>query len=266
MKKYRFLNLILCLLPVVILLLFGFEYSSLLASPLEDAKVDISKSVVRIITTRQAPLYNPPWYIDTPQITSGSGSIIGNNKIITNAHLVADHTFVEVQKSQDTKKYTATVEFIGYDCDLAILSVEDSTFFVDVQALDIDDNVSVRDKVSVYGFPIGGEKISVTEGIISRIGMINYPYSGNFLLSLQVDAAINPGNSGGPAVKDNKIIGIAMSSIPSAENIGYLIPPQVINHFLTDIEDGKYDGFPNLTCDIQRMDNPGIRKLTRLSA
>lgn len=69
----------------------------------------------------------------------------------------------------------------------------------------------------------------------------------SFLLALlQIDAAINSGNSGGPAFNDKgTCVGIAFQSLKheDAENIGYVIPTPVINHFITDYEkNGSYTG------------------------
>ena len=62
----------------------------------------------------------------------------------------------------------------------------------------------------------------------------------------QIDAAINSGNSGGPAFNDKgKCVGIAFQSLKheDAENIGYVIPTPVINHFIEDYEkSGEYTG------------------------
>lgn len=72
---------------------------------------------------------------------------------------------------------------------------------------------------------------------------------------------INPGNSGGPAFnKDGNIVGIAMQSLSSSDNIGYLVPTPVIKHFLDDISDGKYDGFPSPGIAIQSMENKTLKK------
>jgi len=63
----------------------------------------------------------------------------------------------------------------------------------------------------------------------------------------QIDAAINSGNSGGPAFNDKgKCVGIAFQSLKheDAENIGYVIPTPVINHFIEDYKkSGEYTGF-----------------------
>ena len=54
---------------------------------------------------------------------------------------------------------------------------------------------------------------------------------------MQIDAAINPGNSGGPAFNDNgEVVGVAFQTMVNTEGIGFLIPTQVIRHFLEDVD------------------------------
>jgi S1-C subfamily serine protease len=113
--------------------------------------------------------------------------------------------------------------------------------------------------VAVYGFPIGGVELSITEGVVSRIEHHRYTHSRAYLLTCQIDAAINPGNSGGPVLKEGKIVGVAFQA-GRGENIGYMVPVPVIKRFLADIEDGKYDGIPGIGISWQQMENPDIRK------
>lgn len=53
-----------------------------------------------------------------------------------------------------------------------------------------------QDSVSVVGYPIGGDTISVTSGVVSRIEVTSYVHGSTELLAVQIDAAINSGNSG----------------------------------------------------------------------
>ncbi len=55
------------------------------------------------------------------------------------------------------------------------------------------------------GYPLGGDSLSITKGIVSRVTMTRYAHASNKLLGIQIDAAINPGNSGGPAFADLKL-------------------------------------------------------------
>jgi hypothetical protein len=80
-------------------------------------------------------------------------------------------------------------------------------------------------------------------------------------LVIQTDAAINPGNSGGPVIQDGKVVGVAFQGLREADNIGYLIPTTVIEHFLKDVEDGTYDGFGSLGFSFfPGLHNPSYRQ------
>jgi hypothetical protein len=122
----------------------------------------------------------------------------------------------------------------------------------------------IKDAVLAYGFPTGGNSLSITKGIVSRIEFVsyNYPVSG---LRIQVDAAINPGNSGGPAIADDKMIGLAFSKLGGdTQNIGYIIPNEEVELFLKDIADGHYDGKPAMYDDLQTLENPALRDFLKI--
>lgn len=196
----------------------------------------------------------------------GSGSIISGGRILTNAHVVSDHMFIQVRRAGQAKKYTGKVEIIGHEADLAIVRVEDESFFLGATPLEIGDLPDLKDAVSVYGFPDGGDKLSLTEGIVSRVEHNSYAHSGAYLLACQIDASINSGNSGGPVIKDGKIVGVAFQSLQSVSynNIGYMVPAPVVKHFLKDIEDDMHHGTPDLGVSMQQMENPDLRKSFRM--
>ena len=84
-------------------------------------------------------------------------------------------------------------------------------------------------------------------------------------MQIQTDAAINPGNSGGPVIQKGKIVGIAFQTLMQANNIGYMIPTPIINHFFEDIRDGKYDSFPDLNIIYQPLENEDQRTYLKMS-
>ena len=224
------------------------------------AEIAINKSIVKIYTVTNNYNYDNPWQMGGQSNGTGSGCIIDGNRILTNAHVISNNTFIQIKKAGEAKKYTARVDSISHESDLAILKVDDQSFFKNSQALKIGELPQVRDKVAVYGFPTGGDEMSITEGVVSRIEHRNYAHSSANLLTCQIDAAINPGNSGGPVIINNKIVGVAFQSAARGENIGYMVPAPIINHFLTDISDGEYSGFPELGILFQKMENPDIRE------
>ena len=238
-----------------------YIFLSILSSTLYANSID--KSIVKIYTVSKSPNYQEPWN-SVVHRSSGSGSIISGNRILTNAHVVANQTFLEVKKYGDTKRYQARVLQVSHDTDLALLEVEDTNFFNETVPLVFGTLPNMQDKVTVYGYPMGGNTISISTGIVSRIEHNRYAHSGQSFLSIQIDAAINPGNSGGPTISDGKIVGVVMQQISRAQNIGYMVPVDVVQHFLKDVEDGTYDGFPKLGIYMEKIENPTQKEYYKL--
>lgn len=221
---------------------------------------DTREAIVKIYTVHNVPDYYNPWNMRGPQNSTGSGCIVEGNRILTNGHVVRDQTFVQVRRFGESRRYQARVLFVSHQADLALLAVDDPTFFADVQPIPFGELPETQEEVNVYGFPMGGDTLSITEGVISRIEHQTYAHSSVSLLAAQIDAAINPGNSGGPAIVDGQIVGVAMQGITQADNIGYIIPAPVIRHFLKDIQNGRRDGIPGLGINWQKMENPDMRR------
>ena len=219
------------------------------------------KAVVKISAVSFRYPYTSPWNSPTLRNKTGTGFIIEGNQILTNAHVVSGLSSVRVQRPDQRKDYEAKVIYIGHDCDLALLKVENSDFFRFSKPLAIGSLPRLNSPVEVIGFPIGGKRMSITRGIVSRIDMDIYSHSQiDYHLTVQVDAAVNPGNSGGPVMQKGKVIGVAFQILSRGENLGYLIPPEVIQHFLIDASDGTYNGYTEFGISHTSTSYPAIRK------
>lgn len=216
--------------------------------------------VVKIHAVRRTPNVFKPWTNHTPQQIKGSGVIITGKRILTNAHVVRYASQIYVQPNQSADKISAHVIAIAPSMDLAVLSLEDESFFDNRGALPFASELPrVKERVNVYGYPTGGSELSVTQGIVSRIEYTDYYYLTTGL-RIQVDAALNFGNSGGPAVSDGKLVGLVYSLIQNAQSIGYLIPVEEIELFLADVADGTYDGKPQLFDFLRPIENDALRQ------
>jgi S1-C subfamily serine protease len=235
------------------------------AAPVETRPDAVANSVVKVFSTMRYPDLYKPWTKAAPSDATGSGVVIEGKRILTCAHVVLYASQVQIQANQAGDKLSAKVEAIAPGIDLAVLKLEDETFFDShpplPRAKALPEN---RDMVMAYGYPEGGTSLSITKGIVSRIEFeaYNYPVSG---LHIQIDAAINPGNSGGPAVVGDKMIGLAFSRLGPADNIGYIIPNEEIELFLSDIADGHYDGKPAMFDTLQTLENPALRSFLKLA-
>ena len=244
----------------ILLLMFLMLQSEAMGKEHEASAV--RDSLVKIYTVNHKPDYYNPWRMLNMVSLSGSGAIIADNKILTNAHVVADHKFIQVRRHGQADKFKAKVLWVSHAADLALLTIEDKDFFEGTTPLEFGPMPESQKEAIVYGFPIGGDSLSITKGVLSRIEHQVYTHSSNYFLAGQLDAAINPGNSGGPVLVDGKIVGVVMQKhgYDSSENIGYMVPVPIIQHFLEDVRDGNYDGFPDICIVTQHMENPAIKK------
>ncbi|MBI5244793.1 MAG: trypsin-like peptidase domain-containing protein [Elusimicrobia bacterium] len=236
------------------------------AAPGREAGSDeeVRRSVVKIFATHRVPNYYQPWQFNPQTNGTGSGVIISGGRILTNAHVASDQVFLQVRKAGQARKYTARVETVAHDCELALLKVDDPEFFKGASDLKFGELPFQRDKATVYGFPVGGDDLSVTEGIVSRIEVTTYLHSGRSLLTIQTDAAINPGNSGGPMMKDGKIVGVSFQHF-GGQNIGYAVPVPLIRRFLDEVAStGGSRGTPRLGVVWQRTEGETLRKFLGL--
>lgn len=222
----------------------------------------IQDSVIKIYTTQAAPDYFTPWRLLTPRQSSGSGAVIDGERILTNAHVIANASYIQAQKHNDPKRYLARVVFVSHDADLALITVDDPEFFEDLKPLTVGELPEPQKEVAVFGYPMGGKSLSITKGILSRVEQQRYAHAGAYLLAGQIDAAINPGNSGGPVIVDDEIIGVVMQANAGgrSENLGYFVPPSIIRHVLRDAEDGVNEGFPDLGFRTQTLDSPAAKR------
>jgi len=244
--------------------LIGFV---LIATPSDGlVQVDVRDAMVKIYSVQNQPDYDNPWNMKGPKSFSGSGCVIDGNRILTNAHMVSDQTFIQVRRHGQSKKYRADVLAVTHEADLALLTVKDTSFFKGVRPLKFAELPEVKQEVVVYGFPEGGDSLSMTKGVVSRIEHQRYAHSLIELLATQLDAAINSGNSGGPVLDGEHIVGVVMQTRKNSENIGYMVPAPVIDHFLTDMRDGQYDGFPEDGVYVQSMENESLKAMYGLKS
>jgi S1-C subfamily serine protease len=231
--------------------------------------------VIRVYATSQDPDFDSPWQALSPSSSTGSAVVIEGGLVLTGAHVVANATFLQIQKPSQPDKAIARVRAVSHDCDLALLEViEPADFLDDIEPARLGGMPSLREKVHVVGYPVGGEEISITEGVVSRIEVQRYSHSQRNLLAVTVDAAINAGNSGGPVFYEATdpmsdetgahavVAGIAFQKMNGVDNIGEMVPPPIISAFVAGVRDGREPEIPALGVTTQNLENALLR--TRL--
>src|SRR5437762_2612803 len=227
----------------------------------------VQKSLVRITATSVDRDYKAPWNAGGLERGVGAGFVIDGNRIVTNAHVVSNSRYLTVERDGDPNKYRARVLFVAHDCDLALITVDAPNFFKNMVPLKFGGIPALESAVSAYGYPIGGERMSVTTGIVSRVDFQLYTHSSiDQHLAIQISAQINPGNSGGPVMQSGKVVGVAFQGYSGdvAQGVAYMIPTPVINRFLKDIGNGRYDKYVDLGITYSKLQNSAQRRFLGL--
>lgn len=199
-----------------------------------------------------------------PQEGTGSGVIYtGDGYILTNNHVVASSTSLEVTLS-DNRKFKAKI--IGTDpkTDLAVIKIDGDN--LTPMELGNSDDAKVGQWVLAVGNPFNLTS-TVTAGIISAKGRnIQLLGGGNAIESfIQTDAAVNPGNSGGALVDaSGKLIGIntAIATRTGAfSGYSFAIPINLARRIADDIiQYGNYKR-PYLGISISDLDGDYAKEL-----
>ncbi|MBN1335164.1 MAG: trypsin-like peptidase domain-containing protein [Deltaproteobacteria bacterium] len=226
----------------------------------------LERSVVRLTNTSQRADWRTPWNPGRPAMTTGSGFVVDGGRILTNAHVVKDSRNLLLYLHGDANPHPARIVALGHDCDLALVEPVERGVLDDLEALPLGEMPRMGQEVVTFGYPAGGLWLSSTRGTVSRVDVTASVHSGGAThLSVQTDAAINPGNSGGPVVSGDRVVGVAFQAVGSLENVGYFIPPPIVRHFLDDLADGSYDGFPRLDVLLANLDSPAARRRAGLA-
>jgi S1-C subfamily serine protease len=171
------------------------------------------QSVVKLYVKKVLPSQSGPWKMGSESASTGTGFILENNRLLTNAHVVHRAQSILCRPQSGSRKYECQIESISLPLDLAVLTVKSDNDGDEEDGEDEDENGNktnsffkdkrplflvqagfehlphLDDNVTAVGFPTGGDQISVTRGVVSRITLDG---SIGQVLRVQIDAAINP--------------------------------------------------------------------------
>jgi putative serine protease PepD len=196
--------------------------SALTVAEIVDGLADSVVSIETTVSLRRGPF-------EAEGTGAGTGVVLDDGYIVTNAHVVDSASEVEVTVPGTGATLPATI--VGSDPanDIAVLHVDDTSGLVPA-SLGSSDLAAVGDSVVAIGNALALEGgLTVTQGIVSAVDRSVETAQGTLDDLIQTDAAISSGNSGGPLVDDHgDVIGINSAVATSgggvsASNIGFAI-------------------------------------------
>jgi len=199
---------------------------------------------VKLYVTYQETDYSSPWKKKKANSRLGYGCVLPDRKILTTADIVKDATMIKVEKNTEKKYYRGRIEVIDYDVDLAIVTVDDDSFFNDLNPVELEERVRIDQPVKFLVLE-ESEKIRAIPGEIVKVSVEKYYLSPDSFLTY--GAAVNFEDRGGgwsePVFSGGKLIGLTMS-YNSKKQYATIIPTSIIKHFLDAIRPEGYIGFP----------------------
>ncbi len=182
----------------------------------------------------------------------GTGIVLNDKGLIlTNDHVVADATALEIGVGAGSAKVTREAKLIGEEAnsDLALIQVDPSGLGLKPVKLGDSSALAVGDQVYAIGNPYGLEE-TFTRGIVSALGReIQAPDGTRIGGAVQTDAALNPGNSGGPLINGaGEVVGVnsqiasdqsSSGGEPGSTGVGFAISTPTITAAVQKIEAGQ---------------------------
>ena len=223
-------------------------------------------SVVRVNSTNQDYDFFRPWSKKNPRAFHGLGAVVAGNRVLVTAQLVANHSYVELERAESGQKTDAKVVCVDYEANLALLQPTGENFLAGLHPLDLTLDAVVGDRVNVLQLESNDALVS-TPGPITTIEVGHYQLEGiNMLVyRLSLPLQYREGSFTAPVIKDGKLAGILMRYDPRTQSVDVL-PSPVIAHFLKDADTGSYQGFPRIGLEQSPLRDPQLRHYAKVPA
>lgn len=233
-------------------------------TPTPEPAVERQPPVVRVNVTGQAFNFSQPWRKGPPSIRQGLGVVLLDGRILVTAELVANHSYVELEKPETALKAPAQVEVVDYDANLALLAAPGVDFLQSIPGAKLDDSVAVGDRVEILQLESNGTPVR-TAATITTIEVGPYPVDENAFLVFKLSVPLQSRENSFtvPAFRDGKLVGLLMRYDPRTQTAD-IVPAPVISQFLRAAAKQPYAGFPRAGLTFSDTRDPQLRRFAGL--
>lgn len=250
--------------PIALLCLAAALIAATTASPLAGAEP--GASVVRVNVTNQSYSFRLPWQKEQPGSSRALGALIADQRILVPAQVIADAVFIELEKPESGDKVPATVVGVDYEANLAVLSpAEDAAaFFEGMVPLAIDVDAKINDPLDIWQFEPNGRSVTTTV-TLQHFELANYFLENSAFLVYEATGNVQFRDSIGalPVIRDGKLTGILLR-YNSDSQVSEILPGTIIEHFLNDLANPPYQGFPNFGIKYARTQDEQLREFAKM--
>lgn len=223
-------------------------------------------AVVRVNGTTQAYDFFRPW-AKKPAVTRRAlGVILPGNKVLVTAEMVANKSYIELEKAASGEKVAAKLLAVDYEANLALLAPEDSKFLEPLGSLTTAAQVKTGDRLDIWQLENSGTLVA-TSGLVTSCEVGRYALDDFGYLLFKITAALQYRENSYtvPIVKNDKLAGLLLRFDPRSQTVESISLP-VIQHFLKAAAETPYRGFPRAGIQFEPTRDPQLRRYLKLPA
>jgi S1-C subfamily serine protease len=230
---------------------------------------DVKSSVVRINSTQQS--WNPwqPWEKNPPRKRRALAAIIGPQRVLTTAELVADATYLEFESADGTRFSAAKVIAVDYEANLALLEPtfpkEGDYLFAHTVPLKITTPPIIGDTLEILQLEDNGLTL-LTPGTLQSVDLASNFLPDHSFLTYMVKASMQSaaGSYSLPVLHSGMLAGVLLN-YNEKDQLCDVTSTDIVKRFLEAAATGAYKGFPSLGIAIARTEDASFRQWLKLS-
>ena len=221
-------------------------------------------SYIRVNSTNQVYDFFRPWSKKSPFNRRGLGTVLENNRVLVTAELVADNTYIELERPDTNERCPAQVVVIDHEADLALIQPTRGEFLAGMQPLEVNPDGKVGDRLSIVQLESNGTAVS-TQALMTTAEVGQYTIEGYSFLLFRLSCPLQYRDNSFtlPIVRDHSLIGLLLRYDPRSQTVDAISTP-VLRHFLQDAEKKPYPGFPRLGVQYSNTRDPQFRNYIKL--
>jgi S1-C subfamily serine protease len=229
------------------------------------ASLPTADSLVRVNSTNQTYNFGKPWSKRPPYTRRGIGVVIAGGKILVTAELIANHSYVELERPSSSEKVAADVVRVDYDSNLAILRPQDPKFLDGTRPIKLAADVPVGTKVNVVQLESTGS-VALTPGVVTTVTVSGYPADGIALLAYKLSTPLQYRDNSFtmPVFTGDQLAGLLMRYDTRSQSAD-IVPGPVIANFLARASHEPYLDFPRAGISFSPTRDPQLRHFLGLA-
>jgi hypothetical protein len=223
----------------------------------------VSSHVVRVAITAQPYDFSKPWSKRAPLPRRAIGTVLSENKVLVTAEAVANATYIELESADGEQKQPAVVEHVDYEANLALLKPEGTGFLKGLSGIQLT-RLKAGDLFTVCQLEANGNLL-LSRGQMTTAEVSRYPIEEAAFLVYRSSCSLQMKDAtmALPVVSEGKLAGL-MLRFDAPASLLDILPAPVIEHFLKDAADGKYQGFPKMGAAFASTRDPQLRRYLKL--